>query len=291
MNPAAELVYFNGHILPVGEARVSVFDAGFSHAAGLFETMRSYRGRVLRLERHLDRLLASARALQMQIPVTARSLEQAVYQVLEANELPDARLRLTVTPGIVPRPGEPVPEEASPTVLVSATPVRPHPPELYLHGMRVCLCPHRQSRHDALAGHKTLAYLPRLLAMKHAAEMKCHESLWFNTENQLAEASIANVFVVREGVLRTPPLDTPILPGTTRQTVLELAAANGLTVAEEAIDIGGLLSGAEVFLTGSVLEIMPVTAIEKHQVGDGLPGPVTRRLRELYVELVQRECG
>ncbi len=291
MSPAAELVFLNGRIVPAAEARVSVFDAGFSHAAGLFETMRAYRGRVLRLERHLDRLLASAAALAMPVPVHARGLEQAVYQVLAANERPDARLRLTVTPGNVPRPGEPPPTEAAPTVLVSAGPVQPPPPELYRHGMRVCLCPYRQGRHDALAGHKTLAYLPRLLAMKHAAERKCHEALWFNTENQLAEASVANVFVVRDGVLRTPPLDTPVLPGVTRQIVLELAAAEGLAAVEEAIDIHGLLAGAEVFLTGSVLEIMPVTAIERHVVGDGVPGPVTTRLRERYAELVRRECG
>jgi len=291
MSLATEMVFLNGRVVPAAEARVSVFDAGFSHAAGLFETMRSYRGRVLRLERHLDRLLDSARALQMQIPVAARDLEPAVYQVLEANELPDARLRLTVTPGNVPRPGEPVAEPPAPTVLVSAGPARPHPPELYRHGMRVCLCPFRQNRHDALAGHKTLAYLPRLLAMRHAAEQKCHEALWFNTENRLAEASVANVFAVREGVLRTPPTDTPILPGVTRQIVLELAAAAGLAAAEEAIDIHGLLSAEEVFLTGSVLEIMPVTAIERHQVGAGVPGPVTRRLRELYAELIRRECG
>jgi branched-chain amino acid aminotransferase len=286
-----ELVYLNGRIVPTAEARVSVFDAGFTHAAGLFETLRAYGGRVMRLGDHAQRLLASATALQMGIPLTAETLERGIHEVLAANDLRESRIRLTVTPGRIPRAAEAPDSAQEPTIVIAAEQVRAYPPELYKQGMRVCLCPYKQSRLDPLAGHKTLAYLPRLLAMKDAARKRCNESLWFNTENQLAEGSICNVFTVQRGVIITPPLDTPILPGTVRKAVLELARADDIQAEERPIDIDALLAAEEVFLTGSVLEIMPVTSIERHEVGSGELGEITRRLRESYAALVKKECA
>jgi branched-subunit amino acid aminotransferase/4-amino-4-deoxychorismate lyase len=285
------LVYLNGKILPASEARVSIFDAGFTHAAGLFETLRAYNGRVMRFADHANRLLASAKALQTPMAVTADLLDAGVREVLQANDLKEARVRVTVTPGQVPRPGQTVDQPQQPTVVITAEPVRMYPPELYAQGMRVCVCPYKQNKLDPLAGHKTLAYLPRLLAMKEAAEKRCSEALWFNTDNQLAEGSICNVFTVQKGVLVTPPLDTPVLPGTVRQSVLCLARANAIPTEERPIDINGLLGAEEVFLTGTVLEVMPATSIERHEVGDGKPGVVTRRLRGLYAALIREECG
>lgn len=294
----AEYVFLNGRIVPAQEAMLSVFDAGFSHGAGLFETMRAYRGRVMRFDQHLDRLFRSAATLELQMPAAIEAqvpsskddLRQGVHAVLEANKLHDARIRLVITPGDVPRPGQPIEHRPPPTVLITASPVQAYPPELYRSGMRVCICPFRQSRYDPLAGHKTLAYLPRLLAMKDAADRKCNESLWFTTENYLAEGSVCNVFIVSQGQIATPPTDTPILPGVVRSCVIELAQANSIPIEEKRIDIEMLLAAQEVFLTGSVLEIMPVTSIERHMVGDGSVGDMTRRIAELYQQLVSKEC-
>ncbi len=291
MSQREEWVFLNGHVVPAVEATISIHDAGFTHAAGLFETLRAYRGRVMRFDDHVERLIKSAAILGMQIPVDKHLIQQGVSDVLQVNELPDARLRIVLTPGSIPRPGQPEENPMPPTTLITADAVRPYPPELYKSGMRVCICPYKQNRLDPLAGHKTLAYLPRLLAMKDAADRRCNESLWFTTENRLAEGSVCNVFIVHEGTIFTPPLDTPVLPGTVRKAVLELAQANGIPMEERSIDIETLLAASEVFLTGSVLEIMPVTSIEKHQVGEGLPGKTTKRLAELYKELVSRECG
>jgi branched-subunit amino acid aminotransferase/4-amino-4-deoxychorismate lyase len=226
----------------------------------------------------------------MQALIPHDLLHRAVQDVLAANNLAEARLRLTVTPGPVPRPGHDPEKEPQPTVLITATPVDPHPPELYRRGMRVCICPYKQSRWNPLAGHKTLAYLPRLLAMKDAAERKCNEALWFTTENKLAEGSVCNVFTVQDGVIVTPPTETPVLPGIVRQAVIDIAKANDLPTETRPIDINALLASSEVFLTGSVMEIMPVTAIEKHEVGTGRPGEITQRLRQLYAELVAQQC-
>ncbi len=286
-----EVVWLNGRLMPAPEARISVFDAGLSHGAGLFETMRAYGGKVMRLDEHLQRLSDSAVTLELQIDLNREAVRQGIAELLEANRLRDARLRLLATPGNVPRPGRPSETPAPPMMLITCGPVHAYPPELYTQGMRVCICPYRQNRLDPLAGHKTLAYLPRLLAMKEAADRRCNESLWFTMENRLAEGSICNAFIVREGTIATPPLDTPVLPGTVRRAVIELARENRIDIEETAIDIDGLLAAEEVFLTGSVMEIMPVTSIEKHEVGKGVPGEITRRIRELYAGLIAKECG
>jgi branched-chain amino acid aminotransferase len=291
MTKREEWVFLNGRVVPADEAMISVFDAGFAHAAGLFETLRAYRGRVMRLDDHVDRLVKSAGTLGLQIPIDKELIRRGVFDVLQVNEFLDARLRILLTPGNVPRPGQLDDQPTPPTLLVTAGDVRPYPPELYKSGMRVCICPYKQNRLDPLAGHKTLAYLPRLMAMKDAAQRRCNESLWFTTENCLAEGSVCNVFIVHEGTVVTPPLDTPVLPGTVRKAVIDLSRDNGITIEERAIDIETLLAAKEVFLTGSVLEIMSVTSIEKHQVGEGVPGEVTKRMAILYKDLVALECG
>lgn len=283
-------VYLNGSILPSSEAMVSPFDAGFTHAAGLFETMRVYNGRVFRLAEHVARLNRSATRLAMNVAVDAEAIATGITELLIANELDEARIRVVATPGSVPRIGS-TDEPSPPTTLITATPPNEYPTEMYETGFRVCISPYRQTRHDPLAGHKTLAYFPRLLSMKDAAERRCNESLWFTTDNLLAEGAVCNVFIVKDGAIATPGLETPVLPGTTRNAVIEIAKSNGIPCEECEIDIETLLAADEVFLTGSVLEIMPVTSIEKHQVGTGLPGVTTRRLAACYCKLIEKECG
>jgi branched-subunit amino acid aminotransferase/4-amino-4-deoxychorismate lyase len=283
-----EHVALNGQIVALDDATISALDAGLMHAAGLFETMRAYKGRVVDFDAHMERMARSAEALHLQVALDRSAIARDIDALLAANVLADARIRLVLTPGPVPRDENPSPR---PTTLITAGPVKPHPPELYQAGMRVCIAPFRQSRWDPLAGHKTLAYLPRLLAMKDAAQRRCNESLWFTTDHQLAEGSICNVFAVIDGRAATPPLSTPVLPGVVRQVVLNLCAALNIPHEERAIDIDALLSASEVFLTGSIMEVMPVTSIEKHPVGDGVPGPLTRRLAEAYRERLEKEYG
>ncbi len=287
---SGEYVYLNGEILPAGEAKVSVFDAGIAHAAGLFETLRAYNGRVMRGREHLRRMANSAAVLGMRIELDEEALSKGIGDLLAAMQLRDARIRLVATPGPLPGAVERA-VAPQPTTLITAESVKSYPPELYASGMRVCICPYRQNPYDPLAGHKTLAYLSRLMALREAAERQCHESLWFTLEGRLAEGCICNVFLVHEGVVKTPRLDTPILPGTTRSAVLELCQSNGIEVSETVLDVHQLLAAEEIFLTGSVLEIMPVTAVEKHSVGSGEPGPRTRQIAGLYRELIRKECG
>ncbi|MBX3396924.1 MAG: aminotransferase class IV family protein [Phycisphaerae bacterium] len=286
----SDLIYLNGEIVPAAEARISAFDAGLNHAAGLFETMRSYGGRVMRLNEHVKRMSNSADALEMLIRVDPDEIADGIRRLLAANSLQDARIRMVATPGEVPRPGRLEVKPGSQTLIISASQVQPYPPLLYAQGMRVCISDYRQNRQDPIAGHKTLAYMPRLIALKEAADRECHEALWFTTDNLLAEGCVCNVFVVHDGVISTPPLDTPILPGATRNAIIELSRENGMSMHERPIDIDVLLAADEVFLTGSVLEVMPVTFIEKHRVGEGVPGARTREIQGLYKRLVAKEC-
>src|SRR5262245_38318090 len=287
-----EWVYLNGQMVEADQANISAFDAGFTHATGLFETFRAYAGKVFRLDDHLQRMNSSALALQ--IPAIADELNRhnisdSISDLLTANNLQDARLRLVATPGPIPRPGEEEPK-IQPTLLLTAAPLQTHPPELYRHGMRACICPFRISPTDPQAGHKTLCYFPRLLAMRDAQQKKCHESLWFTTGNMLSEGSVCNVFIFHDGKLMTPPLDTPVLPGIVRKAVIELASTLNIAVKESPIDIEKLLSATEVFFTGSIMEIMPVTSIEKHVVGSGAPGSTCQLLMQKLKELITTEC-
>jgi len=277
----SEKVYLNGRIIDAAQATVSAANPAFLHGVGLFETLRAYDGRPFLLRQHIERMRASAEKLRLQLGSVLETVPEAVEEVLRANALPQARIRFTVTPPDIDAPENP------PTLLVTARPVTGYPPELYERGMTVCICDdHRQSSHDPLAGHKTTSYFARLTAMRQAAERHCGEALWFTPNNLLAEGSISNIFLVRGQDLITPPLDTPVLPGVTRAVVLDVAREAGLTVRQQACTIHDLLDAEEVFLTNAIMEVMPVTRIERHEIGDGRVGPLTRRLRSAYAERV-----
>ena len=283
-----EKVFLNGEIIPASQAKLSVFDAGFLHGAGLFETMRAYGGSVYRLDEHLDRLLKSAKELAM--PVTRDdkdSLYKAVVETLQANRLSEARLRLTVTRGDLHSDPD---EQKVGTILITASPLQPYPAEFYKKGMTAVLADSKVSSSDPIARHKSTNYLSRLLVLRKAQQLKAGEALWFTELNHLAEGCISNVSLVKDGKLLTPSLAEPILPGITRAAVLEVARAEKIAVSEQTLTIDDLLGAKEVFLTNSIMEIMPVCRIEKHAVGDEQPGPITKRLAQLYQQDISRKC-
>ena len=280
-------VLLDGKLLDDDRAAISIYDGAFLHGAGLFETMRAYNGQLFRYARHLDRMVASAKALSL--PITADILPTVddARRLLNANDLTDARLRLTVSTGSL-RPANP---DAPPSmaVLLTAAAATPSPDELYTKGVTVLICPYRQSKHDPLAGHKATAYFARLLALRDAQSQGCTEALWFTTENLLAEGCISNVFTVKGGVLATPPIDTPVLPGVTRDAVLDLARHAGIEGKETAITIDELLDADEVFLTNSSFEVLPITRIERSPIAAESPGPISKTLRADFRALVQQE--
>lgn len=279
----SEKIYLNGGLVSGGEARVSVSNPAFLHGVGLFETLRTYNGRPFMLAEHIERLRRSAARLNMPIGETLEKVPAAVADVIEANNLTGARVRFTVTP-----PGAPEsPDDV--TLLVRAEATTGYPPELYERGMTVCvLNEFRQSKLDPLAGHKTTSYFPRLLALRNAQDKRCGEALWFTPDSLLAESCMANVFLVIKDGLVTPPIDTPILPGVTRSAVLDLARRQGIACEERPCTIDDLLGAREVFLTNAIMEVMPVTRIERHAVSQEKVGPITQSLGDAYRELTGR---
>jgi branched-subunit amino acid aminotransferase/4-amino-4-deoxychorismate lyase len=286
----SNIVFFNGAYMPADEARISIFDGGFLHGAGLFESMRADYGHAFRLDAHIDRLLHSAEKLGLPIARPDLPLTRDVDELLERNDLDTARLRLTVTVGSMLASAIDA-ERPALTVCLTAAALPPYPAELYARGMSVLVTTFKQSPSDPMCGHKTLNYLPRLLALRSAQRMQCGEALWFTPQNQLAEGSISNVFVAKSGAIATPPLQTPVLPGVSRAVVLELAGAAGIAAEEKPLNINDLLDADEVFLTNSSMMVMPVVRVEKHDIGTGKPGPLAQKLRAAFVELVRKECG
>ena len=169
-------------------------------------------------------------------------------------------------------------------LLVTAAEFTPYPAEYYEKGVRVALTDFRQNPADPFCGHKTTCYGPRLTALKNAHEKLATEALWFTTENFLAEGSISNVFLVKDAALYTPPVQTPILPGIARKTVIEIAETENIPCHEQPLQIGDLLEADEVFLTNVIMEVLPVTSVEAHTVADAKPGEITKNIVIKYKE-------
>lgn len=284
-----EFVCINDKLMAADQAHVSVFDSGFMQGIGLFETMRTYGDRVFRLDQHLERLQRSARALGWTVIPQLEQMHSAVMRVVGATEQSPLRVRLTVTTGTLrATQAEDVPRL---TVVASATVGADYPPELKARGVTVVLSNFRQGNSDPTIGHKTTSYFNRLAGLRDAHSKGAFEALWFTYTNRLAEGSISNVFLVSGGALRTPPLDTPILPGITRATVLELAQQMQIDVREEPLTVDELLEADEVFLTSSLMEIVPVVRVEREAIATEKPGELTQALQQAYRRLVFEETG
>jgi len=285
----SDVVFLNGAFVPAADARISIYDGGFLHGAGLFETMRADFGKVFRLTEHVDRMLNSAAKLGLPIERPDLPLTRDFDELIRRNNLVTARLRMTVTVGDL-HPATQA-DRPSLTVCVTAADLQPPPPELLSRGMSVLITTFTQSNADPMAGHKTIAYLPRLLALRSAQKFGCSEAFWFTPQNYLAEGCISSVFVVRGGALFTPPLNTPVLPGVSRSVVLEIARAEGIPAEEKTLNINDVLDADEIFITNSSLQVAPVCRVEKKEIGTGRPGPMTARVRAAFQEVVRRECA
>jgi branched-chain amino acid aminotransferase len=291
----AAKVSLNGRLVDIDKACISVTDSGFLYGAGIFETMRSHNGVVFSLVDHLDRLLFSARSLSINNPYDKKYLTDAIYKVLRANKLADARLRLTLTGGPMTEPARTSAggsdEQRKATLLITAAKLQPYPREYYKNGVVVVLCPFRQNPGEPTYGHKTTSYFPRMLALAWAHQRGAAEALWFTVDNRLAEGCVSNVFLVKNSVLYTPPIRTPVLAGVARKTICQIAIKNSTKFIEKDLYINDLLDANEVFLTNVIMQVLPVNGIEKHTVGDGKVGPMTKKLQSNFNEIIDRQCG
>ncbi len=276
-------VFLNDSIIDSDKAKINSSDSSFLYGAGLFETMRCNNGRIFSLSDHLDRLFFSSKALSINISYNRKYITDAIYKTIAANELVDARVRLTVSSGPIGS------EEQGSALLVAATKLESYPEQLYQKGALAVLSSYKQNPFDPVVGHKTTSYFSRLIVLKAAHQQKATEAIWFTVDNRLAEGCVSNVFLVKDGVLHTPSVETPILAGIARKSLCQIATDNSMELVEKFLYINDLLDADEVFMSNVIMQVLPVTNIEAHQVGDGKVGPVTQKIAKLFAEKVEKE--
>jgi D-amino acid aminotransferase len=286
------IVDLDGTLVDAADARVSPFDGAYQYGDGLFDTLRSYRGFLFRLDDHLERLRRQAELLQLDFDDTREHWSTRITALLDANDLvdADARVRLQISRG-----GDDTtdlvgaaPTDLEPVTMITARAVSERLDEQQRDGIRIMSMQPAFARGN-FPQLKSLNYLPSLMAMRFAREAGFDEALLVNSHRRVLEAATGNVFAIDGNVLRTPSPRLGLLPGITREIVLEFAPELGLRVDEVLGEIRDLLLADEVFLTGSVKEIVPVVAVDNTTIGNGDAGPWTRRLQERYREQVERE--
>jgi len=274
------IIWLNGELAPLDEARVSPVDHGLIVGDGVFETLRVYGGIPFAWTRHLARLRASATGLGLR-PPDANELRAATEAVLAANDLTEARLRITVTGGPAP-PGSrraPVP----PTVIVMAFELEPPAPT-----GSVMIVPWTRNEGGALAGLKTISYAENVRALAYVEERGATEAIFANTKGNLCEATGSNVFLVLDGACCTPPLAAGCLNGVTRKLLLQLGGEIGIEIAERDVPVGALRAVDEAFVSSTVREVQPIAAVDGHAL-PAVPGPITSRLAAAFTELTKRD--
>lgn len=275
-------IHLNGRLVPEKDAKVSVFDHGLLYGDGVFEGIRAYAGRVFMLEAHLDRLYQSAKAIDLKIPVAPAKLAADVVAACKANRVKNGYIRLVVTRGVGTLGLNPYTCKR-PQIIIIAGSIQLYPKELYETGMAIVTVGTIRNHTEAINPRiKSLNYLNNILAKIEAINAGVAECLLLNPQGFVAEASGDNVFAVQGKTLVTPPTWCGALRGVTRDVVMDLARAEGLTVREDVLTRYDLYTADEVFLTGTAAEIIGVTTLDRRTIGGGRPGPWTRRLEKKF---------
>jgi branched-chain amino acid aminotransferase len=281
-------VYINGKLYDKADAKISVFDHGLLYGDGVFEGIRVYEGKVFRLREHVDRLYDSARGIKLEIPLSREQMAEAITSTVQANNKRNGYIRALVTRGagylgLDPR------KTTDPQVIIIVDDITLYPAELYENGMEIVTVSTIRNHPNALSPRiKSLNYLNNIMAKMEAIQSGCLEALMLNHEGQVAECTGDNIFIVKRGVLKTPPTDAGILEGVTRNTVLEAARAANIPVQETALTRLDVHTADECFLTGTAAEVIPVVKCDGRTIGTGKPGPITKQLRERFHQITRQ---
>jgi branched-chain amino acid aminotransferase len=280
-------VFISGKLFDQQDAKISVFDHGLLYGDGVFEGIRSYGGKIFRLDEHLQRLWDSAKAICLEIPMTRQEMAAAMYDTLRANGLQDGYIRVLVTRGAGTLGLDPN-RTAHPQVIIIADKISLYPPEYYEKGLEIVTASTIRNHPQALSPRiKSLNYLNNILAKIEGLKAGCIEALMLNTRGDVAECTGDNIFLVRGGALLTPPLEAGILAGVTRGAVIELARKAGRHVAEMPLTRHDVYIADECFLTGTAAEVIPVVKIDNRLIGDGKPGPITLEMKDRFHRLTR----
>jgi len=279
-------LYLDGEFVPEEEAKVSVFDHGLLYGDGIFEGIRAYNGYVFKLEEHLDRMYDSAKGIRLEIPIAREQMKEAILETLRVNQLQTSYIRPIVTRGVGDLGIDPRKCKAKPTVIIIVREWKSlYPEELYQRGLRAIVAATRARPPESLSPSiKTLNYLTNIMAKIEANVWGADEAIMLDVRGNVAEGTADNVFIVKHGILYTPPVTTN-LPGITRATIIELAHDADYEIREEHFGIAQLYMADEVFLTGTAAEVVPIVEIDGRMIGSGRPGPITTELRKRYKDI------
>jgi branched-chain amino acid aminotransferase len=281
-------VYINGKLYDKADAKISVYDHGLLYGDGVFEGIRIYDGKIFRLKEHVDRLFESARAIKLEIPLSPPQMMEAIQSTVTANAKKNGYIRPIVTRGAGTLGLDPR-KTTDPQVIVIVDDISLYPPELYENGLELATVSTIRNHPNAVNPRiKSLNYLNNILAKIESIQAGCLEALMLNHKGEVAECSGDNIFLVKHGVLRTPPTDSGILEGVTRKAVIEVARKAGIQVHELSITRHDVYIADECFLTGTAAEVIPVVKCDGRTIGNGKPGPITRQIREGFVQLTRQ---
>ncbi len=277
------IVYLNGEFLPLEEAKIPVLDRGFIFGDGVYEVIPCYGGRLFRLEEHLRRLQHSLDGIRLRNPLTPAEWKEMLQRLAEANPEEDQSLYLQVTRGVAGRDHR-FPEKSTPTVFAMSKPLPPAPPELLERGVAAITLPDIRWQCCHI---KAISLLPNVLLRQQALEAGADEAILVR-DGEATEGAASNLFIVEAGVLITPPKDHRLLPGITRDLVVELARNAGIPCRERTVTESELRAAQEIWITSSTREILPVTRLDDTVVGKGRPGEMWQRMYQLYQQYKER---
>jgi branched-chain amino acid aminotransferase len=277
-------IWMNDGLVAEQDAKISVFDHGLLYGDGVFEGIRVYSSKVFELDAHLKRLYESAKVLRLDIGMTPKQLAEATRETVKANNIVDGYIRLIVTRGVGSLGINPLTCE-KPSIIIIADGIQLYPQELYDTGMKVIsACTIRNHPLAIPPQVKSLNYLNNILAKIEALDAGVPEAIMFNHEGFVAEATGDNVFIVKNGVVCSPPIQAGSLEGVTRGVVFRLAAQEKMQICEKNLTRFDLYVADELFLTGTAAEVIGVVEIDGRKISDGKPGPVTQLLRKKFFE-------
>ena len=275
-------VWIDGKLYDKADAKISVYDHGLLYGDGIFEGIRVYAGRIFECDAHLRRLYDSAKAVRLKIPATAEQLRAAIEQTVKANGFTDCYVRLLVTRGAGTLGIDPA-KCPTPSVVIIADLIQVHSTDAYEKGIAVITSSIIRTHPNALSPRvKSLNYLNNILARIEANDAGAAEAIMLNQEGDVAEATVQNVFIARDGRVRTPPITAGILEGVTRDVMIKLCARNNIPCEQSRIQRHDLYTADEMFLTGTGGEVMPVTKIDNRSIGSGTVGPITKLLKDAF---------
>ena len=279
-----QLIYVNGAFVPKEKAFISIYDHGFLYGDGVFEGIRVYQGNVYKLEEHVNRLFESAHSIMLTIPHTKQEMQDIIIETINKNQFMSAYIRVVISRGtgdlgLDPRSCD------EPTVIIIVEKLALYSESLYEVGLKVASVANRRSSPDVLNPQiKSLNYLNNILVKLSSIQADANEAIILNNQGYVTEGSADNIFIIKNKVVKTPPIYLGALEGITRNAIIEIAKEKGYALVEEPFTLHDVYIADEVFLTGTAVEVIPVVAVDHRQIGNGKPGNITKELLQSFRE-------